>query len=85
MMAEYMLVCKFIVFITPFTEPRPVKWDSTGVAVYFFSRGTEPPDIAAGAPQPDNWGAAQARWPAATCDPFKFFENHHAIFDTTLW
>jgi len=61
-----------------------MKWDSTGVAVYFFPRGTEPPDIAAGVPQPDNWGAAQARWPAASCDPFKFFNDHHAIFDTTL-
>lgn len=61
-----------------------MKWDSTGVAVYFFPRGTEPSDITAGAPQPDNWGTAQARWPAASCDPFKFFNNHHAIFDTTL-
>ncbi|KIM47928.1 glycoside hydrolase family 16 protein [Hebeloma cylindrosporum] len=61
-----------------------MKWDSTGVAVYFFPRGTEPADIAAGVPQPDTWGAAQARWPAASCDPFKFFNNHHAIFDTTL-
>ncbi|PPQ63720.1 hypothetical protein CVT24_004300 [Panaeolus cyanescens] len=61
-----------------------MKWDSTGVAVYFFPRGSIPADITAGAPQPDSWGAAQARWPAVSCDPFKFFNNHHAIFDTTL-
>jgi hypothetical protein len=83
--AEYMLVCKFVVYCPSFSEQKPVKWDTTGVAVYFFSRGTEPADIAAGVPQPDTWGAAQARWPAASCDPFKFFNNHHAIFDTTLW
>jgi len=61
-----------------------MKWDTTGVAVYFFPRGSIPEDISAGAPQPDSWGLAQARWPAASCDPFKFFNNHHAIFDTTL-
>lgn len=26
-----------------------------------------------------------ARWPAIDCDPFKFFYDHVAIFDTTLW
>ncbi|KAF9454982.1 glycoside hydrolase family 16 protein [Macrolepiota fuliginosa MF-IS2] len=61
-----------------------MRWDSTGVAVYFFPRGSEPADIIAGKPQPDSWGAAQARWPATSCDPFGFFNNHHAIFDTTL-
>ncbi|KAJ3513119.1 hypothetical protein NLJ89_g3130 [Agrocybe chaxingu] len=61
-----------------------MKWDSTGIAVYFFPRGSVPADITAEVPQPDTWGAAQARWPAASCDPFKYFNNHHAIFDTTL-
>ncbi|KDR85293.1 hypothetical protein GALMADRAFT_234074 [Galerina marginata CBS 339.88] len=61
-----------------------MKWDTTGVAVYFFPRGSEPADITAEVPQPDTWGAAQARWPAASCDPFKFFTSHSAIFDTTL-
>ncbi|KAH9486693.1 putative glycosidase C21B10.07 [Psilocybe cubensis] len=61
-----------------------MKWDSSGIAVWFFARGTEPADISSDAPQPDSWGAALARWPAASCDPFKFFSNHNAIFDTTL-
>jgi len=61
-----------------------MKWDTTGIAIYFFPRGSIPDDITAEAPQPDSWGAAQARWPAASCDPFKFFSNHNAIFDTTL-
>jgi hypothetical protein len=64
---------------------RTVKWDASGVAIYFFPRGSEPADITAGVPQPDTWGAAQARWPSTSCDAFKFFNNHHAIFDTTLW
>jgi len=61
-----------------------MKWDTTGIAVYFFSRGSVPADISAGTPQPDSWGLAQARWPAASCAPFQFFNNHQAIFDTTL-
>jgi len=61
-----------------------MKWDTTGVAVYFFPRGSVPSDISTGAPQPDSWGNAQARWPAASCAPFTFFNDHHAIFDTTL-
>ena len=26
-----------------------------------------------------------ARWPAINCDPFKFFSDNVAIFDTTFW
>jgi len=61
-----------------------MKWDGTGIAVYFFSRGSVPADITANAPQPNSWGLALARWPASPCTPFKFFNNHQAIFDTTL-
>ncbi|RDB28980.1 putative glycosidase C21B10.07 [Hypsizygus marmoreus] len=61
-----------------------MQWDSSGIAVYFFPRGSQPADITAEVPRPETWGAAQARWPADGCDPFKFFNNHHAIFDTTL-
>ncbi|RXW17418.1 hypothetical protein EST38_g8441 [Candolleomyces aberdarensis] len=61
-----------------------MKWDATGIAVYFFPRDSIPADITANTPLPETWGAAQARWPAASCDPFRFFSDHHAIFDTTL-
>jgi len=59
-------------------------WDASGIAVYFFPANFIPSDITAGAPLPDSWGAAQARWPATSCAPFQFFVNHSAIFDTTL-
>ncbi|KAH6916775.1 endo-1,3(4)-beta-glucanase [Coprinopsis sp. MPI-PUGE-AT-0042] len=61
-----------------------MRWDTAGIAIYFFPRGSIPADIDAEQPQPDNWGPAQARWPAAACDPFRFFKDHHIIFDTTL-
>jgi hypothetical protein len=68
-----------------FNKLCTVQWDSSGISVFFFPRGTEPSDIAAEAPNPGNWGRAQARWPASSCDPFKFFYSQNAIFDTTLW
>lgn len=62
-----------------------MQWDTSGIAVFFFPRGSIPADIEAEAPQPSTWGLALARWPAIDCDPFKFFYDHVAIFDTTLW
>ncbi|KAJ7923022.1 concanavalin A-like lectin/glucanase domain-containing protein [Mycena leptocephala] len=61
-----------------------MKWDSSGISVYFFERGSIPGDINAGAPQPNAWGLPMAHWPAADCDPWKYFYTHVAIFDTTL-
>ncbi|KAF8061013.1 endo-1,3(4)-beta-glucanase [Lyophyllum atratum] len=61
-----------------------MQWDGSGIAVFFFPRGAEPADITNDRPRPETWGPAQARWPADACDPFKFFSNHNAIFDTTL-
>jgi len=61
-----------------------MQWDSSGISVFFFPRGSIPADIEAEAPQPSNWGLAMSRWPAIDCDPFKFFYDHVAIFDTTL-
>jgi len=60
------------------------QWDKDGITIWFFPRGSIPTDISAGAPQSQNWGMPVARWPASTCDPFKFFVDHVAIFDTTL-
>jgi hypothetical protein len=61
-----------------------MQWDTSGISIFFFPRSSIPADIRAEAPQPSNWGLAMARWPAIACDPFKFFYDHVAIFDTTL-
>jgi len=61
-----------------------MQWDTSGISVFFFPRSSIPADIQAEAPQPSTWGLAMARWPAIDCDPFKFFYDHVAIFDTTL-
>jgi len=59
-------------------------WDNSGITVWFFSRQNIPSDITAGAPVPDNWGTPSAIWPASSCNPFQFFQNHGVVFDTTL-
>ncbi|KAI0047675.1 glycoside hydrolase family 16 protein [Auriscalpium vulgare] len=61
-----------------------MKWDSSGISVYFFQRDSIPSDITAGAPQPANWGQPLALWPSSSCNPYQFFQDHSAIFDTTL-
>lgn len=59
-------------------------WDDDGIAIYFFRRDSIPDDITAGQPRPDLWGDAAARWPASGCDPYKYFYDNIAIFDTTF-
>jgi hypothetical protein len=61
-----------------------VLWDNSGISVWFFSRQSIPSDITASAPVPNGWGTPSAFWPAGTCNPFQFFQNHGVIFDTTL-
>ncbi|CDO70917.1 Glycoside Hydrolase Family 16 protein [Trametes cinnabarina] len=59
-------------------------WDDDGIKTWFFPRNSIPSDLANGAPQPDLWGNPMASFPASSCDPFKYFYQHTAIFDTTL-
>jgi len=61
-----------------------MQWDNSGIAVYFFPRGSIPSDIDAGSPDPSGWGTPMARWPATSCNPSQFFKQHSVIFDTTL-
>lgn len=59
-------------------------WDSSGIKIYFFPRGSIPSDISAGAPQPSKWPAPMANFPSTDCNPYEFFNTHSTIFDTTL-
>ncbi|EJU06505.1 hypothetical protein DACRYDRAFT_86200 [Dacryopinax primogenitus] len=61
-----------------------MQWDETGIYSFFFPRGTTPADITSGYPNPSSWGEPVGAWPASTCNPYQFFYNHVAIFDTTL-
>jgi len=59
-------------------------WDDTGIAIFFFPRQSIPSDITSGNPDPSSWGLPNAKWPSSSCDPFQFFKDHVAIFDTTF-
>ncbi|KAF7320109.1 GH16 domain-containing protein [Mycena kentingensis (nom. inval.)] len=59
-------------------------WVSSGISVWFWERQDVPSDVDAGVPSPKTWGLPFARWASSVCDPWKFFYDHIAIFDTTL-
>jgi len=61
-----------------------LQWDETGIYTFFFPRGTTPGDITSGYPNPSGWGEPVGAWPASSCNPYEYFYNHVAIFDTTL-
>jgi len=59
-------------------------WDTTQIAIWFFERDSIPDDLTAEAPDPSNWVEPFARWPASTCPPYTYNQQHTTIFDTTL-
>jgi len=59
-------------------------WDDSGISVFFFPRQSIPSDITSGDPDPSGWGLPVAKWPAGACNPFQYFKDHVAIFDTTF-
>jgi hypothetical protein len=70
--------------ILPFAALPTVKWDKTGINVWWFPRSTIPADITADQPMPDTWGTPMANFPSTSCDPYKYFYDHFNIFDTTF-
>ncbi|KAI0757414.1 concanavalin A-like lectin/glucanase domain-containing protein [Daedaleopsis nitida] len=60
------------------------QWDNDGIKSWFFPRNSVPADITSGKPLPSGWGTPVASFPASTCNPSNFFNNHVAIFDTTF-
>ncbi|KAG8713299.1 hypothetical protein FRC08_013431 [Ceratobasidium sp. 394] len=61
-----------------------MRWDTSGISVFFFPREAIPSDITAEQPMPSTWGTPAGNWPAQNCDPFSFMKEHMIIFDTTL-
>ncbi|CED84840.1 glycoside hydrolase family 16 protein [Phaffia rhodozyma] len=61
-----------------------MKWDTSGISVYFFPRNAIPADITQGVPLPETWGTPMGNFPSTSCEPFKFFKDHHTIINTTF-
>jgi len=61
-----------------------MKWDKSGIAVWFFARGKIPSDITNDTPDPSTWGTPVANFPSDDCAPYTYFYDHYNIFDTTF-
>jgi hypothetical protein len=62
-----------------------MQWESSGVYVWFFPRGSIPSDIQNGAPVTGNWGLPIVAFNGgSSCNIDSFFANENIIFDTTF-
>ena len=62
-----------------------MKWDDSGISVFFFPRSSIPSDITNGTPNPDGWGAPVALFPNNdSCDTAQHFHDHSIVIDTTI-
>jgi len=62
-----------------------MQWESSGVYVWFFERGSIPADITAGAPVTGNWGLPIVAFNGgSSCEIDSFFANENIVFDTTF-
>ena len=59
------------------------EWTSAAISIFFFPRGSVPPDITAGRPNPSSWGEPVARF-QGDCDMEKSFRDLRIVFDTTF-
>jgi hypothetical protein len=62
-----------------------MQWESSGVYVWFFPRGSIPSDITDGAPVTGNWGLPIVAFNGgSSCNIDSFFANENIVFDTTF-
>ena len=62
-----------------------MQWESSGVYVWFFPRGSIPSDITDGAPVTGNWGTPIVAFNGgSSCNIDSFFANENIVFDTTF-
>ncbi|KAG8795235.1 hypothetical protein FRC12_016876 [Ceratobasidium sp. 428] len=61
-----------------------MKWDTSGISVFFFPREAVPSDITFEQPMPSTWGMPVGNWPAQSCDPFTFMKDHVMVFNIAL-
>ncbi|GAA5850479.1 hypothetical protein JCM8547_001887 [Rhodosporidiobolus lusitaniae] len=56
---------------------------SSGIKIWFWSRGDVPSDVESGSPEPEGWGTPVAAWGTATCDIETYFYDLKMTFDIT--
>lgn len=61
-----------------------MKWDETGIAVWYFYRNAIPTDLLNFNPDPSGWSQPSAFLSPDNCDLSTYFANHSIVFDITL-
>ncbi|KAM3080424.1 hypothetical protein ACMFMG_005379 [Clarireedia jacksonii] len=62
-----------------------MQWESSGIYVWFFPRGSIPADITAGKPVTGNWGLPVVAFNGGSgCTVDNSFKNQNIVFDTTF-
>ncbi|KAF7870031.1 hypothetical protein EAF04_004815 [Stromatinia cepivora] len=62
-----------------------VQWESSGIYVWFWPRGSVPADITAGNPVTGNWGLPVVAFNGGSgCNMDSFFKDQSIVFDTTF-
>ncbi|KAG9239965.1 concanavalin A-like lectin/glucanase domain-containing protein [Calycina marina] len=62
-----------------------MQWESSGIYIWFFPRGSIPSDITNGVPVTTNWGTPVVAFNGGSgCDIDSHFANQNIVFDTTF-
>lgn len=59
-------------------------WDSTGIAIWHFTRAEIPADITAGSPDPSTWPSPSALFSSSSCDIASHFYEHTLVLNTDI-
>lgn len=60
-----------------------MEWNSDGISVYHFARGSVPTDALGDSPNPSGWGKPAAKF-AGACNMDEIFAEQQIIIDTTF-
>lgn len=61
-----------------------LNWNTTGMFIWFFPRGSVPADLPTDTPNPDGWGLPTAAYPTSSCDSSQFVKPQTLILDITI-
>ncbi|EJD00485.1 uncharacterized protein FOMMEDRAFT_159189 [Fomitiporia mediterranea MF3/22] len=61
-----------------------LNWNSSGIFIWFFQRGSIPSDLPTDSPNPDGWGLPTAAYPVSNCDFNTFIKPQKLILEIDI-